>query len=116
MTRWFYTDPLAAAWMAKHYGMKFRYWRWDNLSYQFLPVNARAIDLDSSKLYTHPDSLHLLEPKVGDVLDDGKMQPRCCYDESDVEMASANRYLSRGYKIIQRSGKPFHWPEQELSA
>jgi hypothetical protein len=66
MTRHFYTDPLAAAWMAKHFGIEFRYWRWNDLSFQFTPVNARAVELDSSKLYIHPDSLHLLEPQVGD--------------------------------------------------
>jgi hypothetical protein len=76
MTRFFYTDPLAAAWMAKHFGMKLlAETDYDGL----VNAGARFIDCDDTfrelwqhdfsylgKLYVHPDSLNVLTPKSGD--------------------------------------------------
>lgn len=78
MTRWFYTDPLATAWMAKHFGMKLLS---EDMDGNPIDAGARFIDCDDTlrelwqhdfsylgKLIVHPDSLHLLEPKPNDMV------------------------------------------------
>lgn len=141
MKRYFYTDPLAAAYMAKHFGMKLearhtdeqmaeydilesdRWFDWwdscivDGWEHEIETVSdAVAYIKDaSSKIYVHPDSLHLLEPKVGDLI----LEP-----EKDtgarIELSSAYHWNKsfdweqrQPAKIIQRNGLPFMWPEQE---
>lgn len=79
-TRYFYTDPLAAAWMAKHFGMKLRVDADSNGGYM-IDAGARFIDCGDTfrelwerdfsslgKMYVHPDSLHLLDPQLGDII------------------------------------------------
>lgn len=133
--RYFYTDPLAAAWMAKHFGMQIfapvfaagtgKY----SQSRTPLPVWcwARKIEqaelaknTDGERYYIHPDSLHLLEPRVGDVVQftacdyanqPGLQQSRVWWkpylDKWSLPQDAGN------IRIIQRDGKPFHWPEKE---
>lgn len=71
-------------------------------------------------VYIHPDSLHLLEPQKYDLVDFGWVHPcgqsfheltllRTCF-EAFCEKSSCD-YDS--HRIIQRNGKPFHWPESE---
>ena len=104
MKRYYYTDPLAAAWMAKHYGMMFgiRHYEkiiWDceaqGMSGDWLPIKdweriaADAADGNAQPAYyIHPDSLHLLEPRVCD-------------------------FTMLGGQVFQRNGTVFHWPESE---
>lgn len=63
--RYYYTDPLAAAWMAREFGMRF-----DSSTTTFLPVwSAKALvgSIEGKyKGYIHPDSEHLLEPMAGE--------------------------------------------------
>jgi hypothetical protein len=98
MTRYIYTDPLAAVWMAKHFGMKFSYSRnhgksngegsspdirkgllypspfcnTDGLATCKTSRGGELIGSDRlfayGDLQVHPDSLLLLEPQVGDML------------------------------------------------
>lgn len=68
MVKYFHTDPLVAAWMAKHFGMKFLIRT--GLKYKACPIEVDstirgmlhdAIDYIEWKYYIHPDSLHLLD-------------------------------------------------------
>ena len=80
MTCFFYTDPLAAAWMAKHFGMKFGvkhngvvHWNCiGQINQPFEPLQRPEDILDpiaeTVPLYVHPDSLHLLEPRGCDLI------------------------------------------------
>jgi hypothetical protein len=103
MTRHFYTDPLAVAWMAKHFGMEFD------------PTFDERV---------HPiakESLHLLEPKDGDYLEIKDSDDRGgAYITSVWHGHSAalglpmdHAYRGKDFRIIQRDSKAFHWPEVE---
>ncbi|MCE9567638.1 MAG: hypothetical protein K8U57_37025 [Planctomycetes bacterium] len=122
--RYFYTDPLAAAWMAKHFGMEF-------ITKDGLITRCVLPLVDGLKTgdcyYIHPGSLHLLEPKNGDLCrtsgferigNSGSQYNE--YDFTDVAFDFGyGPIIERdgcGYsptEIIQRDGKPFHWPQQE---
>lgn len=125
--KYFYTDPLAAAWMAKHFGMKL-------LSgtdlHGLVDAGARFIDCDDTfrelwqhdfsylgNLYIHPDSLPLLESRLGDVLYTRINSGAVSVEEflSDERASQTGPYLiSRGGRIIQRNGIPFFWPEKSI--
>ena len=94
--RYFYTDPLAAQWMDEKFQMRFVdpsepvWWH---------------VDPIPPKIFVHPDSLHLLEMRHGDIILDQNGNP----DVQAGEMSSA------GCKIIQRKGIAFMWPESEAA-
>jgi hypothetical protein len=113
--RYFYTDPLAAAWMAKHHEMRFC-----GIGY---PMTAPANEKDILGEYSdedgcyqepigifniHPDSLHLLEPQVGDLAQFG-------IDNYGMWREVEPQYRPNffGIPIIQRNGVAFMWPEVE---
>jgi hypothetical protein len=60
-TRYFYTDPLAAAWMAKHFGMRFRNMN-NGAEITIQHIIQHATTGNVCNICIHPDSLHLLEP------------------------------------------------------
>lgn len=78
-----------------------------------------------SRIYIHPDSLQLLEPILGDVVEYGVHN--CTYVGEMPTAVDRVRWTKQlGYKgmedvihpdkqyvrrIIQRDGKPFFWPE-----
>ncbi len=119
--KYYYTDPLAAAWMAKHFGMEF-------ISYSDgLIENNNPIGFTDNFFVIHPDSLHKLEPQEEDLV---------CYVEYSQEIqkdGSPHKLVESYYlgawkptikmggiiyqnhykKIIERNGIPFHWPEFE---
>lgn len=112
--RHFYTDPLAAAWMAKHFGMVFE-------------TSDSGVTISSSlythapnghRFYIHPDSLHLLEPKNKDTGQDGDGE-WCQYSdhyrswESIATPHDCSITATTPVKIRQRNGIAFHWPEVE---
>lgn len=137
--RYFYTDPLAASWMAKHFGMKLLAESdFDGL----VDAGARFIDCDDTfrelwqhdfiylgKLYVHPDSLGLLEPKKGDLIH--IVRGFCSYHKNVDDVAKGGGKTVTGiwsdgehwdittkkplhdWEIIQCAGKAFHWPESE---
>lgn len=122
-TNLFYTDPLAAAWMAKHFGMEFRFWRWNDLSFQFLPT-GRNKNPDHSRLYIQPESLPLLKPKEWDIGQRLQGVPVVvCTPENYEEFRKhglSRNYVAFGdsllddyFRIRQRNGLAFHWPERE---
>jgi hypothetical protein len=131
--RFFYTDPLAAAWMAKTYGMQFSRskgegvyahrtlcdWDWNHNTHK------------PARFYIHPDSLTLLNPQVGDIVSVGSLA--LAADGSGQAWLDQNGpygvwiEFEGGFfgiddtaltwnpasKIIQRDGKPFFWPLRE---
>lgn len=134
--RYFYTDPLAAAWMAKHFGMKFYIKIYGALQKDFNDKYSEISDwenimeepLNGWGDYTyivHPDSLHLLEPQVGDLVKHGDdfpviVQSNEDYNEvysrnmeSTVHYCALEDFEGDKYEIIQRNGISFMWPEVE---
>jgi hypothetical protein len=117
MTRFFYTDPLAAAWMAKHFGMKFIDEGNGNKTYGreldsfFFEGQTGATIACDGPFVIHPDSLHLLSVQLGDIVSMSKAMDR--YALVDVgELRDAFNEAGE-YKIIQRNGIHFMWPESE---
>jgi hypothetical protein len=131
MTRWFYTDPLAAAWMAKHFGMKFNLPNGCECYFdEDVAEVLRPSFAGGFKVYVHPDSLAVLEPREGDFVtfDDltarfshqrgwgilCNIRPetheyRYVYDDGKAVYATS----SPPKRILQRAGKPFHHPDRE---
>jgi len=126
--RFFYTDPLAAAWMAKHFGMKLKCLHRENddgveseqagtpYPFEHAMLSAEmwedAITATCRRVYVHPDSLHLLEPQIDDVC-----MCRLHLDDLASEIAPFKIHVPNTkhdvVAIIQRNGIPFHWPESE---
>jgi hypothetical protein len=135
--RFFYTDPLAAAWMAKHFGMDFvAKWRARGRTNAVLRIAGSADRL----FEIHPDSLHLLEPQVGDVYYNScngsyhevtekgppKLIPGSCEipwqyagcKPDDITLETASMWWNAGNttdSIIRRNGIAFMWPESEAA-
>lgn len=130
MTKYFYTDPLAAAWMAKHFGMKIEWsnedgWQITHLIHQSIMGNEKVSIV---KLYIHPDSLYLLDPQEGDIVNPSSSW-QLAYIGSTILVKNMERMpnstfmdintindISKKYGdviIIQRKGIPFMWPESE---
>jgi hypothetical protein len=125
MNRCFFTDPLAAAWMAKHHGFTLyvgdieaddidaysahnSHHVVDDWGYRRRP-GCQLLPID--RIYVHPSSMHLLEPDLGDVCDyDGEFPGSTIWQMHD-HSEPAEVFKS----IIQRNGVPFHWPESEAA-
>lgn len=102
--KYYYTDPLAAAWMAKHFGMQFSF----DGGMKYEEIWNLSIDSEPP-FYIHPDSLHLLEQQVGDAV---QISTGTCWKLHDTQnLAESERYPS--LRIIQRNGVVFMWPETE---
>jgi hypothetical protein len=111
------TDALAAAWMAKHFGMRFTA-RWlgprPQREYEcmFDDWHFEVHENNTGHYYIHPDSLNLLEPRAGDIA-----RVRSIPGEPESEPAAFRIHIDNTkhdvIRIIQRNGKPFFWPEQE---
>lgn len=111
-----YNCKIIAAYMAQYHGMKFKSPRGQNLYYD------GGADFRAEKdcgiyageyYYIHPDSLHLLEPQENDVGMDSKGNLMVFLDGRWRDWGNDEWTLNRPHKIIQRSDKPFHWPESE---
>jgi hypothetical protein len=165
MKRYFYSDPLAAAWMAMHHGMCFET---ERIGFRYCDKTKQLVrdenpdtwgivrdvfDIEagdysfkpnpSSKYYIHENSLPLLEPRIKDAVEFdrwfwdrqrfeetkdypyqahyGVVVPYGRNDEglSIITAGMGWDNISKGekftipFKIIQRDGKPFFWPESE---
>lgn len=125
MTRYFYTDPLAAAWMARHFGMTFDAPIQPVIKYDGTP----SMQITPKCFYLHVDSLRLLEPRVGDLVYTRAEMKMRRIDErktgcDDYHLWRADHVWPQPFpdedetvtmKIVQRDGKPFHWPESEAA-
>lgn len=124
--RYFYTDPLAAAWMAQHFEMKILapvtkangdsgesdrplpVWCWGRKVEQALSDR----DFISERYYIHAESVGRLAPKVDDVCllaEDGEPDTHQYIWDLDL-IAQGVHQVKR---ILQREGVVFHWPESE---
>lgn len=126
MTRYFYTDPLAAAWMAKHHGMKFE----GGDSYISAIEAAHTMDvLERIPFYIHPDSVSLLKPKIGDhiyrhhnyycvlsVAEHKGLQSTFAFQNQTMPIKTVLGWKHpENTHIVLRKHVPFHWPESEDS-
>lgn len=111
--KYFYTDHLAAAWMATYYGMKFTTENGNDSSF-ITPIHFHEPengDCYFGKLYIHPDSLHLLEPMDDDKgVDDS---PDQCEHMGRWVKANDCRPVIDKVRIDKRNGVAFMWPEKE---
>jgi hypothetical protein len=143
MTRYFYRDSLAAAWMAKHFGMRLRP---DCYEERALPVGEDVTRFTHhafrGRYYTHVDSIHLLDPQDGDAVEfdrwhwerqrhddlkDASPQPHFALVKIDGDWkhifsagigwdrVRVGERFSLPFKIIQRRGIAFHWPESDTA-
>jgi hypothetical protein len=129
MMKPYYTDPLAAAWMAKHHGMMFLS-KWKSLNERHeAPDDAADHEEDTAyeadcgwgkakerKYYIHPESLHLLEPQLTDIVH-AEYEPQAA-DEvcGHRDFVKWSQYFADEWvllQIIQRNGISFMWPEFE---
>ena len=110
--KYYYTDALAASWMADKFGMKLKTPRGQNMYYdgRSFRTEKDCGVYGGGKHYIHHDSLHILYPQLGDVVHTAGMHP---YKE--IVIVELRDYLKRsgGFKIIQRKGMAFIWPEKE---
>lgn len=134
--RYFYTDPLAAAWMEARHEMQFQSVNREEVAVfsGMRAVNKKHGNIELPPFYIHPDSQHLLEPQIGDLVRlNHSVRP--CYpvlDDKGKPVVSASgevvttlnfpyaewmmfneHFRPNVLSIIQRNGKPFHWPEKE---
>jgi hypothetical protein len=101
MKRFFYTDLLAAAWMAKHFGMRF--WSGDHEIHLLPFVDSQK----KGRWLLHPDSLLLLEPRAGDLLTGRNRKVFMIY-EGGESLPHA--------RVVERNGIAFMWPESERAS
>jgi len=140
--KYFYTDPLAAAFMAREYGVKLLACGEPideaDIFYEYNPT--MKIELDEDLIYVHPDSMAIFEPKAGDAVEidrfvnDRRREPERFkdypYSPTFCKIINTGQWLeisSPGisysdtmggkfhipFKIIQRDDKPFFTPEVE---
>ncbi len=140
--KYYYTDPLKAAWMAKEFKLNFQIPHlYKDEDYGMLNVMALQVDASddetahyieaernngdsfvfegcdeedrySGKYYIHPDYHDLLKPQAGDLLQNG--------GGGIIEVMSDGTlfnvlgiYKDTDVEIIQRDGKAFFMPEVE---
>lgn len=87
--RYYYSCPIKAAYMAKHFGMLFlfRYEDGQEISLRGLGNMLAYADgsLGEAKFYVHPDSLHLLDAQKEDLIG---FTPQCYSDERRYEIVT----------------------------
>ncbi len=111
MKRYFYREPLDSAYMMKIHGMKFACAHKKDSCYSLSSLLAMGAGIFNTrppgKIFIHPESLHLLEPQVGDLLNSGEVI------RNSIAVATLNDLERCGVRIIQHNGIPFMWPETE---
>jgi hypothetical protein len=129
----YYTDPLQAAYMSREFGVK-----WKERDGRILADdnNYNTVIFHHGRYSVHPDSYHVFEPQVGDIIKHNEMgnlntgtieqikrETNEDYDEKE-EWERVDIFMSWDVKndytldveieqIIQRDGKPFFNPEVE---
>lgn len=110
--RYFYTCPVQAAYMMKHQGIQFLYWRDGQMLQRPVPLWAIARRIEhgdgTERYVVHPDSLALLEPQVVDKDDDGFI-----WDGAAWKQPQGMCDPRRNSRTSKRNGKAFMWPESE---
>ena len=141
MSKLYYDDALAAAYMAREFGIKSQYY--DQEAQEFKDERIRtiyeSIPYNNQKFYIHPDSYSVFEPIVGDLitsrhkyeLDKRNNEFPCDFlvEKTDelFPITSLSQFILtkdniedafeyygwEGQKIIQRNGKLFFTPLRE---
>jgi hypothetical protein len=107
MRRYFYADPLAAVWMARHFRMKLAVG-----GFCLMPESVDAFlqrlggGVSGERYVVHADSVSLLDPRPGDLVEDDS--------RSKVRVLTPAHfpYKAALQRIVQRNGRVFHWPEK----
>jgi hypothetical protein len=119
MPRFFYTDPLSAAWMARHFGMYFYFRDAEGFWTQEAGFDTFANDIHWSavywgasdkRFYIHDNSHHLLDPQPDDVVLMNDLE-----GANSVEFWREGRNKGKLIRIIERQGDAFHWPASEAA-
>lgn len=121
--RLFYSDPLDAAQMMKHFGMEIE-------SLVGFPYRLSTLCIYGShparvnvppRFYVSPESLHLLRLRGGDLLlpVNSSWWPFIFHEGYEVDAEGRVRMNRHGdyvaCSIIRRNGLAFHWPESEAA-
>lgn len=119
MKHYYYTDPLAAAWMTKHFEMRFC----SEEGYDLLPEDFYRYE----KLYINHGDLLILNPKEGDVIyftaelvediaeacgEKYKTELTIASD-TDIMLFNKGEESYRLERIVERNGLTFMWPKSE---
>lgn len=107
--RYYYDCPIKAAYMAKYFGISFDGQSFEYIATAYCDYRAEWFkEANPEKYYLTDDSLHLLEPQVGDMV---------FYPYNDAAVILGEFFpvpkVGTKLKIIQRNGIPFMWPETE---
>lgn len=92
--------------MAKYYGMKLTDESNVKLGIEWELDTGDDWNQYKGNYYIRPDSLHLLEMRIGDFVEMKNGFPR----KLDADSVNDKEFNA---KIIQRNGQPFMWPEVE---
>lgn len=124
--RYFYRDPLAAAWMEKHFGMRFLLNEKETESIRILGNQINCYPHHEKfeiKIHIHPDSLHLLEPQENDVvkyveyfttINSSAVTEQYYYGFwFPTHTAGGITYQNHYKEIIRRNNIAFMWPDVE---
>lgn len=129
--KYYYDDPLAAAWMAKHHGMRFviewpKQHKRDPEEVFFsdgVPFTRGGSNMVLFHLHLHPDSLPLLEPQEGDFSADGwefktalQWWLKAYCEEGNPDRIDVRRHVKHWKRTAIRNGIAFHWPKEEQAA
>jgi len=121
----YYTSPLEAAYMAKEFGVKLRTWELDNgvhpKRWRYWDADDKSLTEDYSKgccspeIEVDPDSYHIFDKKIGDVLylHEDPMSS-IFYEDVHILSESTNQNYLKNFTyniIIQRDNKPFFNPK-----
>lgn len=125
--RYYYTDPLAAAWMTRHFSMGLiinnsNGLKMPSLDFNWFSLSEADIKKYGLKYQVHHASLPLLDPQVGDLglfvsEENGEYFDNIvsfCKNRKDWARHDGREMDESWFiKIIQRNGIPFMWPEVE---
>jgi len=108
------TDPLAAAYMAREFGMEFdipndKYGKAKDYSITYACEEFGV----KPPFYIHPDSLPILQPQDGDVYLNTAGRPEIWHERQFLNGRWVKMTWHKDYKIIQRNNKPFFAPLEE---
>lgn len=102
---YYYTDPIAASWMAKHHGVKFK--KNDSLRSACEAVGTNGRDLTNGGAFL-VSNVNTFRPKIGDIV-------LSIGTDGDPDMGVliegiGDKATHSGDEIIQRDGIAFIWP------
>jgi hypothetical protein len=110
--RYYYTDPLAAAWMDRNFDIRLESEHGDTILVIGGELYWGQGGGFSGSAYIRPTSLHLLEPRLGDLVRWRVIDPRGGFF---ADAGAFGIYEGAGHveRVVERDGKPFFWPESE---